>query len=54
MKVQVPSPLSSAEGPELGSQYHQGPVIFTFSAASQTSTFIFKLEVVTGQAVHFP
>jgi hypothetical protein len=42
VKVQVPSPLSTAIGPAAGSHPQNGPVIRTEVAAEQTSVVIIK------------
>jgi hypothetical protein len=49
VNVNVLSPLSTATGPELGSQFHHGPVITTELAPSQTVVVI-----ISGGYVHDP
>ena len=43
VNVQVPSPLSTATGPAVGSQFHHGPVIITDVALLHTVVVIVKI-----------
>ena len=43
VNVQVPSPLSTATGPAVGSQFHHGPVKATVLALLHTVVVIVKI-----------